>query len=60
MPLGPGVKYRAVTTKHGHKIRLASKGGKLLEAKNLTTGKTHTPEEFMEDQAQKEALRHGK
>ena len=49
MPLGPGVRYR-VTTRGGHKIRLAFKGkGQVVEAKNLSTGATHTPSEFAAD-----------
>ncbi len=37
MPLGPGVRYRVKTTKSGEKIRLAFKGGKVVEAKNITS-----------------------
>jgi len=39
MPLGPGVRYRY---KRGTKIRLAFRGKKVVEAKNMSTGKTHT------------------
>lgn len=46
MPLGKGVKYRF---KKGTKVRLAFKGGKVIEAKNTKTGATHTPEEFAQD-----------
>lgn len=47
MPLGPGVRYRVKTTKSGKKVRLAFKGkGKVVEAKNLKSGATHTPSEF--------------
>lgn len=50
MPLGPGVRYRVKTTKSGKKVRLAFKGkGKVIEAKNLSSGATHTPAEFQED-----------
>ena len=46
MPI-PGARYRVKTTKSGKKIRLAFKGqGKVVEAKNLKTGATHTPAEF--------------
>lgn len=48
MPLGKGVRYR-VTTRGGKKVRLAFKNGKVVEAKNLKTGKTHTQEEFKKD-----------
>jgi hypothetical protein len=48
MPLGKGVRYR-VRTEGGKKIRLAFKGGQVIEAKNLETGDTHTPEEFRAD-----------
>lgn len=41
MPLGPGVRYRMKGN-----VRLAFKGGKVVEAKNMKTGKVHTPEEF--------------
>ena len=49
MPL-KSVRYRVKTTKSGKKVRLAFKGkGKVVEAKNLKTGATHTPAEFAED-----------
>jgi hypothetical protein len=49
MPVGPG-KYRVITTSSGEKVRLHwTPGGKVNEAKNLRTGKTHTPKEFAED-----------
>lgn len=44
MPLGPGVRYRM---KDG--VRLAFKGDKVVESKNMKTGATHTPEEFARD-----------
>ncbi len=46
MPLGPGVKYRY---KKGTHTRLAFQNGKVVEAKNMKSGATHTPEEFKED-----------
>lgn len=47
MPLGPGVKYRYAP---GGKVRLAfSPNGKVIEAKNMQTGDTHTPSEFEAD-----------
>ena len=57
MPLGPGVKYRFTKTKTGKKIRLAFRGGRVVEAKNPTTGATHTPEEFAADRRRKEKRR---
>lgn len=49
MPLGPGVRYRVVT-QGGKKIRLAfRRKGTVVEAKNLSTGATHTPKEFAAD-----------
>lgn len=35
MPLGPGVKYRVKTYPSGRKVRLAFRGGKVVEAKSL-------------------------
>lgn len=47
MPLdGPGVKYRY---KKGSDVRLAFKDGQVVEAKNMDTGATHTPSEFVRD-----------
>lgn len=49
MPVGPG-RYRVMTTKSGAKVRLHfTKGGRVNEAKNLTSGATHTPAEFAAD-----------
>lgn len=45
MPL-KGVRYRVKTTKSGKKVRLAFRGNKVVEAKSLITGKTHTQREF--------------
>jgi len=50
MPLGPGVRYRY---KKGTKIRLAFRGNKVIEAKNMKTGKTHTQAEFKKDKKKK-------
>ncbi len=51
MPAGPG-RFRVKTTKGGEKVRLHfTPGGKVNEAKNLTTGATHTPAEFKVDRA---------
>lgn len=55
MPLGPGVRYR-VTRRNGKKIRLAFRGNKVVEAKNLETGATHTEGDF-EREGQKRALK---
>ena len=49
MPLEKGIRYRVKTTAGGKKIRLAFKGNKIIEAKNLKTGKVHTPAEFKAD-----------
>jgi hypothetical protein len=57
MPLGPGVKYRVHTTKTGQKVRLAFKGGKVIEAKNLQSGATHTPADFAADRARSKPTR---
>ncbi len=48
MPI-PGARYRVQTTSTGKKIRLAFKGKKVVEAKNLKTGAEHTPKEFAAD-----------
>jgi hypothetical protein len=53
MPLGPGVRYRVKTTSTGKQVRLAFKGGNVIEAKNLKTGATHTPDEFAADRARR-------
>ena len=43
-------KYVTKVTKSGKKVRLHfDKSGKVNEAKNLTTGATHTPKEFAAD-----------
>lgn len=50
MPVPRGTRYRVKTTKSGQKIRLAFVGkGKVVEAKNLRTGATHSPKEFAAD-----------
>ena len=49
MPLPKGTRYRVKKTKKGKKIRLAFKGKKVIEAKNMMTGATHTPKEFARD-----------
>lgn len=52
MPLGKGVRYRVTSTPKG-KVRLAFKGSKVIEAKNMKSGATHTPAEFKADRARK-------
>ncbi len=42
MPLGPGTKYRVKTYPSGKKIRLAFQGNRVVETKDLQTGKLHT------------------
>lgn len=54
MPLGKGVRYRY---KKGTDVRLAFKGNKVVEAKNMKTGATHTPAEFKRDRASGHAHR---
>lgn len=49
MPLPKGTRVRVKTTSTGKKIRLAFKNGKVIEAKNLKIGKTHTQKEFARD-----------
>lgn len=51
MPL-KGARYRVKQTPKGP-VRLAFKGGKVVEAKNLKTGATHTPAEFAADRKKK-------
>jgi hypothetical protein len=53
MPLPKGTRYAVKTTKTGKKVRLAFKGGEVIEAKNLKTGATHTPAEFKRDKKSK-------
>ena len=50
MPLGPGVRFRY---KKGTKVRLAFRGGKVIEAKNMKTWAVHTPSEFAADRKRK-------
>ena len=54
MPLPEGSRYR-VTHKGGKKIRLAFAKGtnKVVEAKNLSSGATHTSSEFKRDRLKK-------
>lgn len=49
MPL-PGAKYRYAP---GGKVRLAFVDGKVVEAKNMKSGATHTPAEFAADRAKR-------
>jgi hypothetical protein len=49
MPI-PGAKYRY---KNGTHVRLAFVNGKVVEATNMKTGKTHTPAEFNKDHKKK-------
>ena len=59
MPVPKGVKYRMVT-RGGKKIRLAFKGSKVVEAKNMKTGATHTPAEFRADARRRKRGKKGK
>jgi hypothetical protein len=60
MPLGPGVRYRVKTTSGGKKVRLAFKGSKVIEAKNMKSGATHSPAEFAADKAKSKGKRRGR
>ena len=56
MPVGPG-RYRVKTTASGKKIRLHfTQGGTVNEAKNMSTGATHTPSEFRQDKKLKRRM----
>lgn len=48
MPLPKGTRFRVKRTKGGKRIRLAFRKGSndVIEAKNLSTGATHTPQQF--------------
>lgn len=49
MPLGRNIRYRVTQTSKGP-VRLAWKGGQVIEAKNLShPERVHTPEEFKAD-----------
>jgi hypothetical protein len=53
MPVGAG-RYRVKTTKGGQKVRLHfTPGGRVNEAKSLSSGATHTPREFQRDQTRR-------
>lgn len=52
MPLPEGTKYRY---KPGTKIRLAFLKGKVVEAKNMKSGATHTHAEFKADARRKKS-----
>lgn len=51
MPI-PGARYRVVETSKGN-VRLAFVGDKVVEAKNMDTGETHSPAEFQADEDKK-------
>lgn len=51
--LPKNTKYAVKTTSTGKKIRLAFNKGKVIEAKNLKTGKKHTQSEFKADAKKK-------
>ena len=58
MPL-PGARYRVKQTPKGP-VRLAFKGpGRVVEAKNLKTGATHTPSQFAADRVKTFERTHG-
>lgn len=53
MPI-PGARYRY---KKGTNIRLAFKGNKVVEAKNVKIGAIHTPNEFERERKMRKRLR---
>jgi hypothetical protein len=55
MPLS-GARYRVATTATGKHVRLAFKNGKVVEAKNLATGATHTPGEFARERRHRKTM----
>ena len=58
MPL-PGARYR-VTKRGGEKIRLAFRGNKVVETKNLRSGAVHSEAEFKHDRLKKRMMKkHG-
>lgn len=59
MPI-KGARYAVKTTPSGKKIRLAWKGGKVVEAKNIKTGATHTQSEFAKEAKRKARKAMGK
>lgn len=58
MPI-PGARFRVKTTKTGKKVRLAFKGGEVVETKNLGTGEMHTQAEFAADKAKRKKRKKG-
>jgi len=52
MPI-PGARYRMRPMKGGGYERLAFKGGRVVETKNMKTGAMHTPAEFAADRKKK-------
>ena len=52
MPLPKGTRYAMKKTKKGM-VRLAFKGNKVIEAKNMKTGAKHTQAEFKKDRKRK-------
>ena len=50
MPLGKDIKYAMKKTSKGL-VRLAFKGGEVVEAKNMKTGMKHTSAEFKADKS---------
>jgi len=60
MPLPKGGRYRTITTSKGP-VRLHwSAAGTVNEAKNLTSGKTHTAAEFAADRTRAAAAKRRK
>ena len=57
MPVPPGSKFRY---KKGTHIRLTILNGKVIETKNMKTGKTHTQAEFKADRKRTKKRRRGR
>ena len=58
MLLPTGTHYRTKTTSTGKRVRLAFQGKTVIEAKNIQTGATHSPQDFERDKVQAHVKRH--
>lgn len=56
MPLPAGTRYRMKKIKGGYERLAFNKAGKVIEAKNMQSGATHTPAEFSAEKRHKTAL----
>lgn len=59
MPLSKGTRYRVKTARGGSRVRLAfAKGSnRVIEAKNIDTGATHSPRQFSEDRKRRRQVK---